>query len=685
VRRTAAAFGVAVLAASTFTLSSDGAGAWTRGPVRIAGAHRYDTASSLSVAAFPDGADAAVIASGTSFPDGLAAGPLAASLDAPILLTEQATLPQATANELVRLEVDRVVIVGGDAAVSPEVSAAIELVTGVEPDRVAGVTRYETAAEAAAEAVDGPAVAYLASGELFADALTGGAIAAVEGAPLLLTAASGLPDVTRETLRSFAPEEIVVLGGTGSVSADVVSALTADGHTVRRLAGPDRYATAAEIARDRLPEPDHVLLAAGLSFPDALAAAPLARALDAPILLVDRRCAPYPTVERARDAQFPDITAVGGTAVLTDAAQRLEPCSHAVDDGELAPGITLQTYRLPGPIIARVVKLERGRGWDVRVATASGRLNGLRALSDVARRWDALAAINGDFYHESGEIGTPVHVMASAGRLFRAPGILQSAVGFGADADPVFVGTPEVDMLLELGDRVIDVTRYNSGVPEGDQVAMYTAEGPREVDLGIGTCRAELARVGGVALDEERRWTQQYAVGDVECSSGPFEVGAADVIVARADAAARGLIEDLETGAASTFRWSLHPDHPGTGDVVGADAPLVFAARPAPNVQPGGARAPRTAIGVTGDGTTVFLVSVDGRRPGWSAGMTVAELAQFLVDLGAQDGANLDGGGSTSMVVGGVLATRPSDPGGERGIGTAVLVVPRGRTTPPED
>jgi hypothetical protein len=550
---------------------------------------------------------------------------------------------------------------------------------------LAGRPRYDTAAEAAAEAVDGPARVYVASGEHFADALTGGAIAAIEGAPLVLTARDELPDATRDVLRSFAPSEVVLLGGTGSVGHAVVASLRADGHEVRRLAGPDRYSTAATIAHDRLPSPPEILLAAGLSFPDALAAAPLARAKGAPILLVDQRCAPFPTVERARDARFPDVTAVGGSAVLADAAQRLEPCSHAVDDGELAPGVTLQTYRLPGPIVARVIRFDRGRGWDVRVATASGRLQGRRALSDIARRWDALASINGDFFHESGEVGTPVHVMASAGRLYRAPGIVQSAVGFGPDDEPVFVGTPQPDMRLVAGEEELLVTRYNSGVPEGDQLAMYTAEGPSQVDLGTATCRAPLTRVGGVGTSAAGDWTQRYSIGQVTCGSGAFSVGATDVIVARADAAARGLIEDLPSGTEATFRWRIHPNHPGTGDVVGADAPLVYGARPAPNIVPGGTRAPRTAIGVTGLGDTVFLVSVDGRRPGWSVGMTLAELAQFLVDLGAQDGANLDGGGSTAMVVGGVLATRPSDPGGERAVGTAVLVVPRGRTTPPED
>ncbi|HYD10732.1 MAG TPA: cell wall-binding repeat-containing protein, partial [Acidimicrobiales bacterium] len=604
-RRTAAAIGAVLLAASTLTLSSGGASAWTRSPTRIAGAHRYDTAASLSVAAFPDGADAAVIASGTSFPDGLAAGPLAAHLDGPILLTEQAALPQATANELARLEPERVVIVGGEAAVAPEVAQAIEDSTGVTPERVAGDTRYDTAIAVAQQLADNDAgigegeVVYVASGELFADALTGGAVAAQDGQPVLLTQRDALPVGAVAFLRSKAAAEIVILGGTASVSQAVEDEIDAavDGDAVVRVAGPDRYSTAAELASQRLPDHDEVLLAAGMSFPDALAAAPLARALGAPILLVDRRCAPYPTVERVRDADFPDVTAVGGSAVVGDAAVRLEPCSHAVDDGELAPGVELQTYELPGPIVARVVTFERDSGWDLRVASASGRLIGRRAMSDIARRWDALAAINGDFFHETGEVGTPVHVMASAGRLYRAPGVVRTAIGWGADDEPVFVGTPELDMTFDLPDSEILVTRYNSGVPEGEQVAMYTAEGASEVDLGIETCRAEIDRDGAPALDDEGDWSQRYTVGEVECGSGPFEVGATDVIVARADTDARDIIEDLEEGADATFRWRVHPNHPGTGDIVGADTPLVFAAQPAPGIVPGGMRAPRTAIG----------------------------------------------------------------------------------------
>jgi len=61
-------------------------------------------------------------------------------------------------------------------------------------------------------------------------------------------------------------------------------------------------------------------------------------------------------------------------------------------------------------------------------------------------------------------------------------------------------------------------------------------------------------------------------------------------------------------------------------------------------------RHPRTAAGLTRDGRELILAVVDGRQPGWSVGMTLEELAGLLVRLGAYDGVNLDGGGSSSFV-----------------------------------
>jgi len=84
-------------------------------------------------------------------------------------------------------------------------------------------------------------------------------------------------------------------------------------------------------------------------------------------------------------------------------------------------------------------------------------------------------------------------------------------------------------------------------------------------------------------------------------------------------------------------------------------------------------RAPRTAIGITAD-HRLFLVTVDGRQPHHSIGMTLWELAQFMVQLGCQEAVNLDGGGSTTFVVRGRVVNRPSD-GRERPISNIIAVI----------
>jgi exopolysaccharide biosynthesis protein len=77
-----------------------------------------------------------------------------------------------------------------------------------------------------------------------------------------------------------------------------------------------------------------------------------------------------------------------------------------------------------------------------------------------------------------------------------------------------------------------------------------------------------------------------------------------------------------------------------------------------------------------------LLLVVDGRQPSVSVGMSLAELARLLIELGAHDGINLDGGGSTTMVVKGTVVNRPSDPTGERPVSDAILVLPRPQTAP---
>jgi exopolysaccharide biosynthesis protein len=78
--------------------------------------------------------------------------------------------------------------------------------------------------------------------------------------------------------------------------------------------------------------------------------------------------------------------------------------------------------------------------------------------------------------------------------------------------------------------------------------------------------------------------------------------------------------------------------------------------------------------GVTKSGELI-LVTVDGRRPGETVGASMVEAARLMVWLGARQAINLDGGGSSAMIVKGKVVNRPSD-GAERGVGDALLILP---------
>jgi hypothetical protein len=86
-------------------------------------------------------------------------------------------------------------------------------------------------------------------------------------------------------------------------------------------------------------------------------------------------------------------------------------------------------------------------------------------------------------------------------------------------------------------------------------------------------------------------------------------------------------------------------------------------------------RNPRTIAGIE-PGGKLLLVAVDGHAPGYSVGASFKEEAAVMASLGAKEAVNLDGGGSTTMTVGGDLVNRPSDATGERPVGDAVVLLP---------
>ena len=291
---------------------------------RVAGTDRYATAVAVSQRLYPDGgAPVVLLASGTGFADAASAAPVAAREHGVILLTPADTLPDVVAAELTRLAPQRLVVVGGTTSVSDAVLAAAGTAAGVTPERIAGSDRYGTSIALVADAFpDGPVdTLFLAAGTAFPDALSSAPAASVGGEPLLLTRPDRLADGEAAEISHLAPAHVVIVGSTAAVSAAVATAVVKLGPTVERVAGADRYGTAAAVAARFLPTATTAVLASGLDFPDALSAGPLAASLDAPMLLVIPDATP--TVVATRNAVIAarpsTLVAIGGQSSVRDA------------------------------------------------------------------------------------------------------------------------------------------------------------------------------------------------------------------------------------------------------------------------------------------------------------------------------------------------------------------------------
>ncbi len=292
---------------------------------RVAGTDRFDTAARLSQDRFEPGVDRVHVATGEAFPDALAAGAAAGAVDGPVLLAAEDTLPRPTRDELARLQPDEVVVVGGTGVLDESVRHAAGEAAGAPARRVAGRERFATAAELAVDAFpDGAPVAYVATGQEFADALAGVPAAVAEGGPVLLTAEGHVPEATRQALTQLAPERIVVLGGTEAVStsAGVELAGLAGPGGAQRLAGTDRFATAAHVADAVFdPQPPTAHLATGTDFPDALAGGPAAAAVNSPLLLVTRQTLPAATADELQRLRPQANVTLGGSEVVSAAVE----------------------------------------------------------------------------------------------------------------------------------------------------------------------------------------------------------------------------------------------------------------------------------------------------------------------------------------------------------------------------
>ncbi len=190
---------------------------------RIGGLDRYETSTLVAnkVVSIVGNKGRAIISTGQDFADALSISSYAAKMGYPILLVKQNKVPMATGSAIKNLGINSVYITGGDMAVSTKLDSVLPKVI----KRLAGSDRYETSAKIADEFFTNSKNAFIASGQVFADALVIGPVAANNNAPVLLTKSNSLPESIKNNIDRANYIRIVIVGLNNAISKEVEESL----------------------------------------------------------------------------------------------------------------------------------------------------------------------------------------------------------------------------------------------------------------------------------------------------------------------------------------------------------------------------------------------------------------------------------------------------------------------------
>ena len=370
------------------------------------------------------------------------------------------------------------------------------------------------------------------------------------------------------------------------------------------------------------------------------------------------------------------LTLFLGAAALvgTEASRSSEkpPASQALAPrNRLANGFSyIQETLAEGPWSIQVIRIRRDRtDLGIHVLLGGGDHLGVATLSSQAStfpraRGQALAALNGDFFAREGPcLGDPEGLCIRDGEFISAPNG-KSAFWMGPDRS-LHLG-PVVSLLSMM---TSDGTSLAIGLNEERQErpVLFTATvGPRTPSAHGTECL--LIAEAGTVLPIRPGLRSAFRLQSVH-SGGNTPIPTNGVVLSLP---AKHGVSPTQTAPGSlwTLSTETQPDLKDAQTALGGGPALLKEGQPT-QFQSSDARHPRSAIGWNAE--FFFLVQVDGRQPGLSVGMSLAELAAHLRRLGCTDALNLDGGGSSTLWARGQVMNTPSE-GSERPMGNALLI-----------
>lgn len=318
----------------------------------------------------------------------------------------------------------------------------------------------------------------------------------------------------------------------------------------------------------------------------------------------------------------------------------------------IATGVTLHRFRDRSvPLTAFVLEIDPSHAGALDVGTPYATLPGVTQTSAMGIKHGALAAINGDFGKSR-----PEHVFAQDGVLWQTGTRTAGSFAMAADESQAYIGRPKAVVTATGPGGEFAIDMWNNGQPAAGQIAGYSPEGGSIEEPPTSACAVRLTSPGGFVWAAEKKGIKRtYVVAAEQCSDAamPEEGGVVLATPRSKSNPVRTLISALNVGDSVTIKWSV--GFAGVLDAIGGRPLLVQSGA---NVAPTGCGSvcylnPRSGVGLAADGR-VFFVVVDGRQKstGWSAGMTLADFADFFVQrLGAVSALNFDGGGSATLWV----------------------------------
>jgi hypothetical protein len=313
---------------------------------------------------------------------------------------------------------------------------------------------------------------------------------------------------------------------------------------------------------------------------------------------------------------------------------------------------------------------------------------GLETTSSMTARHMAVAAVNGGYFRTTGTFrGESVGALMLGERLISEPHNNRAAIGLITQIDTTRV---VFGHLKFVGGISVGEPRARRGQPAQSEVRQVVngLNRPLSKDEVI-TFTPEFHRTTLTTADGAEVVIRKGIVVAVRDHRGSSEIPKDGFVVSAVGKGRDWLVRNIRTGSRVNFSWHLTPLNPEQQQlwrrattILGGGPQLIRDGKvDITNVQEiilpafRNDRHPRTAIAKLTSGK-LLLITVDGRQPGISVGMSLDMLANLLLEFGADEAINLDGGGSTTMVVRGKVVNSPSDPTGERPVSDAILVFP---------